>query len=180
MKRTQMKRGKPIDRRGKKRRPKHRDDCGFALYGPPAVCTCRLQLEIPKATGRRIDGGKLAHWRSVAHLDLVRAQSCLVTRRLGPGVVAHHAQECFPEIAKAGRKVSDFLCVPLLHELHDPGHPGSLHQSNSASWWEEHGVRPLSWLLGFLQRHYRPGQSEGADEAIVIIRRRIAMNEAQP
>lgn len=131
---------------------------------------------IPKATGARVDGGKLAHRKSTAHLALVRAQPCLVSRRLGPGVVAHHAQECFPEQTQTGSKVSDFLAVPLAHEFHDPGHPGSLHQSNSASWWEEHGIRPLEWLLHFLKRHYKPGENEGASEAIGMVRRRIDMN----
>jgi hypothetical protein len=175
-----MKRGRPADNRGKRKPRRHRDDCGFALYGPPAVCTCRLKLEIPKATGARLDGGKLSYRRSKAHLDLVRAQPCLVSRRLGPGVVAHHPDEVVPDLIKQGGKISDFLAVPLFHELHDPGHPGALHKTNSASWWEERGVRPLAWLLSFLQRHYKPGQSAGADEAVIAIRRRIAMNEAQP
>jgi hypothetical protein len=30
----------------------HADNCGFALYGPPAICTCRLKLDIPTALGR--------------------------------------------------------------------------------------------------------------------------------
>lgn len=133
---------------------------------------------IPKATGARIDGGKNAHQRSADHIALVKAQPCLVSRRLGAQyVAAHHPDEIFPDLVAQQRKISDFLCVPLAHELHDPGHPGSLHKSNRPSWWAERGVRPLHWLLIFLKRHYPPGACQGADEAITTIRRRIAMNE---
>jgi hypothetical protein len=100
-----------------------------------------------------------------------------VSRRLGPGIVAHHPDELFPDLLRQGGKISDFLAVPLLHELHDPYHPGSLHKSNSAVWWADHGIRPLAWLLRFLMRHYPIGVSQGADEAVDAIRRRVAMNE---
>lgn len=132
--------------------------------------------DIPKALGKRTST-KNDHQRSKAHLDLVRAQPCIVSRRLGPGVVAHHAQELFPDLTKQAGKISDFLCVPLAHDLHDPATPGSLHHMNSAAWWEETGVDPLRWLLGFLRRHYRPGANPGADEAIEDVRRRIERNK---
>jgi hypothetical protein len=131
---------------------------------------------VPKALGKPLQG-KSDHQRSKAHLDLVRAQACIVSRQFGRGVVAHHAQELFPDLTKQGGKISDFLCVPLAHELHDPATPGSLHHMNSAAWWDEAGVDPLRWLLHFLQRHYRPGQHQGADEAINEVRRRIGMNK---
>ncbi len=131
---------------------------------------------VPKALGKSIKG-KDDHRRSKAHLDLVRAQPCIVSRRIGRGVVAHHAQELFPDLTKQAGKISDFLSVPLVHELHDPATPGSLHHMNSAAWWSEQGVNPLRWLLHFLQRHYKAGASEGADEAIAEVRRRIGMND---
>jgi len=138
-------------------------------------------LDIPKATGRRIDGGKFAYRRSKEHIALVKAQHCLVSRRLGAQyVAAHHPDELFPDLLRQQGKISDFLCVPLAHELHDPGYPGSLHKSNSASWWAKHHVRPLDWLLRFLMRHYPIGASQGADEAVAAIRRRIAMNNGVP
>lgn len=131
--------------------------------------------DVPKALGRRTEG-KNDHQRSKAHLALVRAQPCIVSRRLGPGIVAHHAQECFPDLTKQAGRISDFLCVPLAHELHDPATPGSLHHKNSAAWWQERGVEPLRWLLGFLRRHYPRGASQGADEAVAEILRRVTMN----
>lgn len=139
--------------------------------------SARLGPLVPKALGKSIQG-KTDHRRSKAHLDLVRAQPCIVSRRLGPGIVAHHAQECFPDLTKQAGKISDFLCVPLAHELHDPATPGSLHHKNSAAWWTEQGVDPLRWLLHFLCRHYRTGHppNEGAEEAIAEVRRRIGMN----
>lgn len=133
---------------------------------------------IPKTASRRIDKGKNAHRRSPKHILLVKAQHCLVSRRLGSQyVAAHHPDEIFPDLLRQGGKISDFLCVPLAHELHDPGYPDSLHKSNSARWWAERYVRPLDWLLRFLTRHYPIGTSPGADEAVAAIRRRIAMNE---
>lgn len=131
---------------------------------------------VPKALGKsRV--GKLDYRRSQAHIELVKAQPCLVSRRLGPQyVAAHHPQECFPELTKQGGKISDFLCVPLAHELHDPGTPGSLHHANTAAWWGEKRVSPLRWLLHFLPRHYAPGTNQGADEALAQVRRRLEMN----
>lgn len=109
---------------------------------------------------------KLAHWRSKEHMALVAAQPCIVTRSYG--VVVHHPQECFPLLTAQARKIPDWLCVPLVHNLHDPATPGSLHHMNSYRWWIERDVNVYAWLRGFLRLHY-PVPSEGVQFALEVI-----------
>lgn len=121
---------------------------------------------VAKAVGRSaVD--KREHWRSEEHLKLVRAQPCLVSR-VFVDVVAHHPDECFPRLVAAQRKISDYLCVPICHHLHDPGHPGALHKVNHPRWWAERGVDVYAFLRAFLRRHYKPGHP-GADLALEMI-----------
>lgn len=119
---------------------------------------------VAKATGERIDKGKLAHLYSEEHLRLVRAQPCIVSRSL-VGVVAHHPKEALSHLMQQGRKISDYFAIPLAHDLHDPDHPGSLHKSNSMDWWTERNIDVYRWLKLFLRRHYKPGHP-GADYAL--------------
>ncbi len=105
--------------------------------------------------------------RSEAHLKLVRAQKCIASGSY-VDVVSHHAQESFPMFNMAGRKVSDFLCVPLTHRLHDPDTPGSLHKTNHHRWWTERGINVYAWLRGFLRRHY-PNPSDDVRAALEMI-----------
>lgn len=108
---------------------------------------------VPKRTGASQETKGPA--RCEAHLKLVRAQKCIVSGSYIE-VVSHHAQECFPMFTMAGRKVSDFLCVPITHRLHDPDTPGSLHKTNHHRWWAKRGINVYAWLRGFLLRHYSP------------------------
>lgn len=116
---------------------------------------------------------KLEHWRSDGHRELVRAQPCLVSRSLA-GVIAHHPDECFPHLVAGARKISDFLCLPLRYDLHDPATPGSVHKVNHARWWEERDVDVYAWLRGFLRRHYPVGHlgAESALSEILVIEQR--------
>lgn len=118
---------------------------------------------VPKATGARLVD-KRAWLYSEAHLKLVRAQPCIVSRSLA-GVVAHHPDECFPHLIAQQMKITDFLAVPIRHDLHDPGHPGALHKSNNYSWWMGKRKNPYIWLRGFLRCHY-PIDHAGAAYAI--------------
>lgn len=111
--------------------------------------------DVPKRTGKRLVD-KHEHWYSAKHLQLVRSQACLVSRSYLE-VVAHHPDECFPRLVAASRKIPDFLAVPLRHDLHDPGHPGSVHKVNNARWWRERHVNVYAFLRGFLRRHYPVG-----------------------
>ena len=140
---------------------------GKAAIDKKAAKAARPKNLVPRATGARVDKGKLAHLRSDAHLKLVRAQPCLVSRAL-VGVIAHHTDELFPHLIAQQMKISDFLAVPLHHDLHDPGMPGSIHKSNNMAWWIGHYAAPYRWLRGFLRRHYQPGHP-GADYALAQI-----------
>lgn len=122
---------------------------------------------VPKRLGTRAKP-KNDHLRSEAHLKLVRVQPCLVTRSL-VDIVAHHPKELFP--AKMGEKISDYLCVPLRHDMHDPDHPGSVHKVNDVSWWQEKVRNPYLWLKTFLLRHYPLGDNPGVEHALSEIER---------
>lgn len=117
---------------------------------------------VPKATGRMLFD-KDDYLRSGAHLALVRQQQCLVTRSFG--AIAHHPDECFPGLVAQQKKISDYLAVPLRHDQHDPGTPGSVHKVNNMRWWKEKHVDVYRWLKNFLRRHYKPGHA-GADAAL--------------
>lgn len=110
--------------------------------------------------------------RSNPHLDLVRSQQCLITRQYG--CVAHHARECFPDHKRAGQRVNDFLCVPLISSMHE-GTIEAFHTVNNASWWSDRGVDPVRWLRWFLRRHY-PDTPEGVAEALKLIDQVMARN----
>lgn len=117
---------------------------------------------------------KLADWRSDAHLTLVRAQPCIVSRSL-VGVVAHHPDEAFPHLVAGARKISDFLCLPMRYDLHDPATPGSVHKLNHVRWWAERHIDVYAWLRGFLRRHYpvgHPGAEAALAEILVIEQRK--------
>lgn len=133
---------------------------------------------VPKRLGAALVD-KSGHLYSEAHLNLVRAQPCIVTRAL-VGVVAHHPKEAFSHLMKQGGKISDFLAVPILHTLHDPGYLGSLHKSNSMAWWRDKRVDLHRWIKLFLRRHYQPGHP-GADYALaqitIVEQRRTALQE---
>lgn len=91
----------------------------------------RLKLEIPKATGQRIDGGKKP-WRSEAYKAHVRTFACLACPR--PAEHAHHIRECFPRTM--GVRISDAYVVPLCEKCH------SLLHARSSTFWTERHVTP--------------------------------------
>lgn len=108
---------------------------------------------VPKSTGTSaIDKGPPM---SDAHLKLVRAQQCIVSRAFG--TVAHHPRELFDRTG--GQRISDFLAIPLRPDLHD-GHNHSLHKRGmkrtDPTWWNENGgpFTVYRWLRNFLCRHY--------------------------
>lgn len=104
------------------------------------------------------------------HLDLVRAQQCLVTR--SHGCVAHHAREFFPRTA--GKRITDFCALPLRPDVHD-GEDYSLHKTGQKSgepaWWAKNGYtadRVFQWLRVFFSRHY-PAGHPGVAQALEMI-----------
>ncbi len=93
--------------------------------------------------------------RDEKHLKRVRAEICLACRgdilgqvdRGGP-VRAHHVRELFPRTA--GRKISDYLTVPLCENHHSDQSPwDSLHKHNNADWWQARGIDPAAWISRF-------------------------------
>ncbi len=88
-------------------------------------------LEIPKATGRRIDGSKKP-WKSPLYRAHVRTFACLTCRR--PAEHSHHIRECFPRTM--GRRISDKYVVPLCERCHSELH------ARSSTFWSERHVRP--------------------------------------
>lgn len=104
---------------------------------------------------------------SEAHLELVRAQQCMVTR--SHGVVAHHARELFPRTA--GKRITDFAALPLRPDMHD-GHDHSLHKAGgTAAWWLQNGytrTQIFTWIRTFLRRHY-PNGHPGVTQAFEMM-----------
>lgn len=137
-----------------------------------AAKAARPKNLVPKATGTRLVD-KRAWLYSEAHLKLVRAQPCIISRSL-VDVVAHHPDECFPHLIAQQMKISDFLAVPIRHDLHDPGHPGALHKTNHVGWWLGKRTNPWAWLRGFLRRHYpvdHPGAAYAIEQLDIIEKR---------
>jgi len=119
---------------------------------------------VPKALGVSQDPKGPVYCEK--HLALVRAQKCLVTGDLG--CVAHHARELV--VRSGGKRVTDFLAVPLRPDWHD-GENYSLHKTNNARWWDKNytgraGV--FRWLKGFFLRHYPHGHP-GVTQALEMI-----------
>ena len=133
---------------------------------------------------RRVNKGKAAGTRSrvkkgpimsEGHLDRIRKMACLVTgaemswdRTTGriSRVVAHHPRGLFPRTM--GKRITDFLAVPLLSEEHDD-FPGSLHKhGDEADWWKLKRRDPLVWLKKTLPRMYPKGHP-GVEAALRAI-----------
>ncbi len=95
--------------------------------------------------------------RDEKHLKRVREQSCLVCCQeyrceffwdTKYPVRAHHVRELFPRTS--GRKISDYLTVPLCEYHHSDQSTGdSLHKHNNADWWRSHGIDPAAWISRF-------------------------------
>lgn len=105
---------------------------------------------VPKASTRRED--PVGPARSTSHLARVRQQPCLACR---PGAQqspteAHHCRHLSPRTL--GKRVSDFLTVPLCGWHHQIG-PDALHRGDEASWWEAVGIDPRE----FIRRSSREG-----------------------
>lgn len=131
---------------------------------------------LAKATGRRLVPKDEAPIYDEKHLALVRAQPCIVSGVIG--VVAHHARGLF--LRTAGRRITDFLTVPLRPDLHD-GYGHSLHRhGNEIEWWQYSGMpqaKVFDWIRTFLLEHYErshPGVAQAfakmaAEEARVTV-----------
>lgn len=127
---------------------------------------------VPKNLGLRLEP-KDAHMHGARHIELVKAQNCIVSGILGRQYVAHHhPDELYPHLISAGLKISDYLSVPLAHTLHQD-HEGSLHVVGATpQWWISTGCHPhrvYLWTRHFLRRHY-PEDHAGAAYAIEQIR----------
>lgn len=148
----------------------------------------RVHVLVPKVLAvSAIDKGPA---RSESHLALVRRQACLITGSAwdeGWNVVAHHPDELFPSVQRAGQRISDYLVVPLVWRLHDPATPGSVHHADTgllpkigeqrptASWWARKGMaKPavLRWLKGFLEAAY-PEPDEQVRQALEVVKREL-------
>lgn len=101
------------------------------------------------------------------HLALVREQPCIV-RQL-PGCIAHHPRGLFSN-RTMGRRITDFLALPLAPDLHD-GYGHSLHRhGNEEVWWNYSALLTkadiFKWLRKFLLDHY-PIDHPGVVQAFV-------------
>lgn len=123
MKRSPMKRGKPLARKSAKKRvmPK-REVARSAVRKGPA--------------------------RDKEHLAKVREEFCLICDATGqepekaPRSQAHHVRSIGPRTM--GKRVSDYLAAPLC-----PWHHRRLHQYGEASYWEDAMVDPAAWIAAF-------------------------------
>lgn len=152
MKRSTFKRRGAVPTWKRPRKPKvtrapkkqHEDNCGFALYGPPAICTCKPKLDVPKALGK--SAINKSPWRSAPYRLHVRTEfACLTCRR--PAEHAHHIRECLPRTM--GVRVSDKYVVPLCERCHS-----ALHKWSRDFWMERH-VSPASLLTWCESVHAR-------------------------
>ena len=75
-------------------------------------------------------------WRSAAYLKFIRGRPCVITGRNDEMVVAHHVR-CLGG-GGTGLKPPDWLCVPLVEDLHR-----ELHQHGEKSFWEKYQEDPL-------------------------------------
>ncbi|WP_316168885.1 MULTISPECIES: ERF family protein [unclassified Bradyrhizobium] len=95
----------------------------------------------PTITGTSTDSAanlafpKEVRKRSKAHLSFVRAQPCLVCKRVPSD--AHHLK--FAQPKALGRKVSDEFTVPLCRAHHTDLH----RQANERTWWTNMQIAPL-------------------------------------
>ncbi len=133
---------------------------------------------LPKKKKRRDSGTrskvKKGPIMSEAHLDRIRAMECIVTgavvSRSDDGrmsfVIAHHLRGLF--LRTMGKRITDFLVVPLLSEEHDD-YPGSLHKhGDEADWWKLKRRDPLAWLQKTLPAMYPEGHP-GVTQALAAI-----------
>lgn len=74
--------------------------------------------------------------RDKAHLARVREWGCLVCMARGPNE-AHHTRTM-------GRRVSDYLTVPLCRAHHT-----KLHTMNEGDFWIVCNIRPREWIARF-------------------------------
>lgn len=123
----------------------------------------RADLLVPKALGLMLYSKGPA--RSELHKDRIRELGCMLTGY--PHPVAHHVR-CIA--AKTGFvRPSDYLLVPLRHDLHDPATPGSLHHGgDERAWWSAHNVDPAKWINFALRQMYEQGANEDAELAIEL------------
>lgn len=115
--------------------------------------------DIPKRLGKRLFPKDEEPIVDEEHRQLVGQQPCIVSRYGGGEryCVAHHPRGLF--LRTGGKRISDFLCVPLRPDLHD-GYGHSLHKAgNEEAWWLYNGLtkeRIFTWLRAFLMTHYGP------------------------
>lgn len=141
---------------------------GFATakeaHARRAAKAARVKNTVPKRLG--VSQAPKGPVYCEKHLALVRAQQCLITQ--AHGCVAHHAREIV--LRTGGKRVTDFLAVPLRPDMHD-GHNYSLHKTNSAAWWDKHSIGRAGvfrWLKLFFRRHY-PNGHPGVTQALEMI-----------
>lgn len=104
-----------------------------------------------------------------AHRELVGRQPCIVSGYGGGErfCVVHHPRGLF--LRTGGKRISDFLCVPLRDDLHD-GYGHSLHKAGDEAAWWTYNYWPKDavfvWLRRFLLDHY-PIDHPGVVQAFV-------------
>ena len=87
--------------------------------------------------------------RDSSYLAFVRTQPCCISG-LTTGVVAHHVRMMGG--GGVGLKPSDYLSVPLHHEVHQ-----KLHSQGEGAFWAEKDVRPVAVMERLLTQCVQPG-----------------------
>lgn len=133
-------------------------------------------LALSRRLGRMLVSKKPA--RSEMHRVIVRTQPCLACCAIGgrPGwpMRPHHARGLFERTF--GVRISDYHCVPLCRSHHHELHLGF---GDEEAFWAHYGLTPLNWLAWFLGKRYPAGSNEEADEALQVVRERIAFFAAR-
>ncbi|CAB4199982.1 Protein of unknown function DUF968 [uncultured Caudovirales phage] len=100
---------------------------------------------LPKALGKMLVS-KLPY-SSLKYRNSVKEQNCIACIVPTSPCHAHHVRSLWP--TTMGRRVSDYLCVPLC-DIHHDVHPGSLHKhGGEAEWWKLMGINPAQWIASF-------------------------------
>lgn len=111
------------------------------------------------STGRRLAPKAEAPIESKEHWQLVNRQPCIISGHYmggDPCCVGHHPRGLFND-RTMGKRITDFLLLPLRADLHD-GYGHSLHKAgNEEAWWTYNGwpkEAVFKWLRKFLLKHY--------------------------